>query len=253
MNKPAHRQIEQQLPLLESYRFDTGAEDWPAEHGGGVREQGSVYSASRLREPLVELNLECLQQLVAPVRSRQGGADARPAAFADLLRDAWVGLSPRGLERIAVAPFALLAGEFAEAERWLAEPTAGVRDAGPERERSRSVLCFEPAVGSALLRRLLIYGWYLARTRPRTARLVLGTGANAVAMLADSSLTALETLADVRGRSLQLRWPDHPDYWLRLLAAASHDDGANRLQELLLVGVRRLVGQSVGLATRSLR
>ena len=72
-------------------------------------------------------------------------------------------------------------------------------------------------------------------------------------MLASCSLATLDAVAEVRGPELHLHWHDQPDYWLRVLSAASAVGNAPRLADLLLVGVRRLVGQGVGMRPRGLR
>ncbi len=248
-----------QQPNRLDDEFDP-CEDLVGDHGGGwqVHDQRQPYVTTPLPEPLLALNLECLGRIAARAQEQgnsqiQGqGRTARVAqsAVEQLLQREWAALPPQALERIARMPYALLDGGLGDAARWHASSLVGVRDA--ERTRTGIATVFEPRDGVTLLRRLLIYGWHLARTRPRAARLVMGAGAASIDRLAQCSLLALETFAEVHGPQVQLRWHDQPEFWLRILAA-SQDAAGSRLQDLVLVGVQRLAGQSVGVRPRGLR
>jgi hypothetical protein len=91
---------------------------------------------------------------------------------------------------------------------------------------------------------MLVYGWHLARSRPRAACLVFGSTIAAVESLAACSLVALEAAADRNADALRPRWSSQFGFWRSLLAAAS--DGADRrLHELLLGGVQRLAAETL--------
>ncbi|MBK6599824.1 MAG: hypothetical protein IPG25_18835 [Proteobacteria bacterium] len=218
----------------------------------GVHQQRETYNATPARAPLLDLNLQCLELLVESARRSLAAAGGNSSVTQPLLA-AWVAAPRVALERIAAAPFALVDSGIAEAQRWVDGSVGGVRDAVHERRAIGDAASFEAAAGTALLRRVLIYGWHLARSRPRAARLILGAEPAAVAMLASCSLATLDAVAEVRGPELHLHWHDQPDYWLRVLSAASAVGNAPRLADLLLVGVRRLVGQGVGMRPRGLR
>jgi len=248
-----------QQPNRLNEEFDP-CKDPAGDHGNRweVHDQRQIYVTAPLSEPLLALNLECMDLIAARAQEQQHKqaqdqcrtAPGAQAAVCQLLRREWAALPREALQRIARMPYALLDGGFGDASRWHESSLVGVRDA--ERTRAGIATDFEPRVGVALVRRLLIYGWHLARTRPRAARLVLGAGAASIDRLAQSSLVALETFAEVHGPQVRLRWHDQPEFWLRILAA-SRDASGSRLQDLVLVGVQRLAGQSVGVRPRGLR
>jgi hypothetical protein len=103
---------------------------------------------------------------------------------------------------------------------------------------------FDPAAARSLTRRMLVYGWHLARSRPRAACLVFGATLPAVEALAGCSLSALEAAAERNGDALRPRWPQHHAFWRELLQAAAA--GADRrLHELLLGGIQRLAAETL--------
>jgi len=91
---------------------------------------------------------------------------------------------------------------------------------------------------------MLVYGWHLARSRPRAACLVFGVTGAAVDSLAACSLSVLDAAAERHADSLRPRWATQTGFWRELLAAASA--GADkRLHELLLGGVQRLAAETM--------
>jgi hypothetical protein len=96
----------------------------------------------------------------------------------------------------------------------------------------------------AITRRMLVYGWHLARSRPRVACLVFGSTMAGVESLAACSLVSLEAAADRNAEALRPRWANQISFWRELLLAASA--GADRrLHELLLGGVQRLAAETL--------
>jgi hypothetical protein len=91
---------------------------------------------------------------------------------------------------------------------------------------------------------MLVYGWHLARSRPRAACLVFGSTIAAVESLAACSLVALETAAERNADALRPRWPNQFGFWRALLVAAS-DGTDHRLHELLLGGLQRLAAETL--------
>jgi len=103
---------------------------------------------------------------------------------------------------------------------------------------------FEGSVARSITRRMLVYGWHLARSRPRAACLVFGSTIAAVESLAACSLVALEAAAERNADELRPRWSNQFGFWRALLVAAS--DGADqRLHELLLGGLQRLAAETL--------
>jgi hypothetical protein len=190
------------------------------------------------RAPLAELNHDCLLAL----RSLASESAPRAGQQALLvgLRAEWLALDAAALERLAAAPFTWLDGGLRTAPAWLLAAPLGVRDATALAEMS----CFPPQVGRVLMRRLLAYGWHIARAQPRLARLMLGCDGAAIAVLAECSLARLDAMADARGQELTVRWLGHTEYWRRLLTAAA-SGSEQQLNDRIQNAVRRVAADAL--------
>ena len=188
--------------------------------------------------PLAELNAECLGLLA--LRAAEVASPVPVPPLLAALRDQWASLSAQAVRRLAAAPFTLFDAGFASAPRWLELRSCGVHDAT---HRSMPAY-FEPAAARSITRRMLVYGWHLARSRPRAACLVFGVSIAAVESLAACSLTSLEAAAERNADGLRPRWPQQHGFWRELLMASSA--GADRrLHELLLGGIPRLAAETL--------
>lgn len=188
--------------------------------------------------PLAELNAECLGHLVMRAAESNDIAAAPPLLVK--LQSHWAALPAQAVKRLSAAPYILFDAGFASAPRWLESRTRGVND-NPQRAEPAF---FDTASARSITRRMLVYGWHLARSRPRAACLVFGYTIPAVQSLAASSLVVLEAAADRNAESLRPRWSNHFGFWRELLVAAS--EGADRrLHELLLGGVQRLAADTL--------
>jgi hypothetical protein len=188
--------------------------------------------------PLAELNAECLG-LLAVRAGEAGESGVLPALLAEL-RELWAELPAQAVRRLAGAPFSLFDAGFATSPQWLEVRAHGVRDLPQPAESPY----FDPAAARSLTRRMLVYGWHLARSRPRAACLVFGATLPAVEALAASSLSTLEVAAERHGGGLRPRWPQQHAFWRELLQAAAA--GADRrLHELLLGGIQRLAAETL--------
>jgi hypothetical protein len=187
--------------------------------------------------PLAELNAEGLGLLAS--RAAQGAEiPVLPPLLAEL-RPTWADLSAQAVRRLSAAPFSLFDAGFASSPRWLELRSSGVHD-----HLRTTPAFFEPDTARSITRRMLVYGWHLARSRPRAACLVFGARLPAIESLAACSLSALEAAAERNGENLRPRWAHQPAIWRALLAAASA--GADqRLHELLLGGVQRLAAETL--------
>jgi len=184
--------------------------------------------------PLAELNAECLGLLAS--RAAEGGP-APPLLAA--LRPQWADLSSQAVRRLAAAPFSLFDAGFASAPRWLEVRARGVHDQVETEPRY-----FDCAAASSITRRMLVYGWHLARSRPRAACLVFGATSAVVEALAACSLAVLEAAAENNACVLRPRWSHQHLFWRSLLGAASEGTGG-RLQELMLGGIQRLAAETL--------
>jgi hypothetical protein len=188
--------------------------------------------------PLAELNAECLGLLV--LRATEGECTAALPPLLVTLNDQWAALSSHAVRRLAAAPFMLFDAGLTLAPRWLEVRARGVHE---EVERAEAGF-FELAAARSITRRMLVYGWHLARSRPRAACLVFGTTLPVVESLAACSLAALEAAADRNADALRPRWAHQFEFWRELLLASSA--GADtRLHELLLGGIQRLAAETL--------
>jgi len=188
--------------------------------------------------PLAELNAECLGLLVLGAAEPEG-AHALPPLLTTL-REPWSNLQAHAVRRLAAAPFSLFDAGFAQAPRFLELRARGVHD----QQRRTEPQFFEPAAARSITRRMLVYGWHLARSRPRAACLVFGVTGAAVEALAACSLAVLDAAAERHADALRPRWAQQFGFWRELLAAASA--GADRrLHELLLGGIQRLAAETM--------
>jgi len=188
--------------------------------------------------PLAELNSECLAQLV--LRAAESEAIAAAPLLMSSLRAQWATLPAHAVRRLAAAPFSLFDAGFASAPRWLELRTRGVHEL-PHRVEPAF---FPVDMARAITRRMLVYGWHLARSRPRAACLVFGSTMAGVESLAACSLVSLEAAADRNACALRPRWSHQTRFWSEILLAASA--GADRrLHELLLGGVQRLAAETL--------
>jgi hypothetical protein len=188
--------------------------------------------------PLAELNAECLG-LLATRAAEMSSSDPAPQLLVEL-RDSWALLSSQAVRRLSAAPFSLFDAGFASAPRWLELRACAVHD----RSQCAEPVYFEPAAARSITRRMLVYGWHLARSRPRAACLVFGSTITAIESLAACSLTALEAAADRNAGGLRPRWSNQTAFWHALLSASSV--GADtRLHELLLGGIQRLAAETL--------
>jgi hypothetical protein len=187
--------------------------------------------------PLTDLNAEALGLLV--MRAAEDEAAELPPLIAGL-RGLWADLPNQALKRLAAAPYSLFDAGIAGSSRWLEVRVGGVH----ELPQCVEPVYFAPAAARSITRRMLVYGWHLARSRPRAACLVFGATFAAVESLAACSLVALDSVAERQGDQLRPRWAQQHGYWRELLLAASANTD-QRLSELLLGGVQRLAAETL--------
>jgi hypothetical protein len=208
--------------------------------GQRTREDGRHWLPSQGVDPapLAELNAECLGLLAARAADAHP-TDPAPPLLVEL-RESWAALPAQAVRRLSTAPFSLFDAGFGSAPRWLELRTRGVHD---QSQRVEPVY-FEHVAARSVTRRMLVYGWHLARSRPRAACLVFGATISAVESLAACSLMALEAAADRNADALRPRWGNQIGFWRGLLAASSAGTDS-RLHELLLGGIQRLAAETL--------
>jgi hypothetical protein len=208
--------------------------------GSNSRDDGRHWLPSQGVDPapLTELNAECLGLLAVRAAESEAGP-ALPPLLATLRKE-WASLPALAVRRLSAAPFSLFDAGFSTAPRWLEMRARGVHDQLQRREHCY----FHPGAARSITRRMLVYGWHLARSRPRAACLVFGATIGAVEALASCSLTALDAAAERNADVLRPRWTHQAVFWRDLLAASSAS-ADTRLQELLLGGIQRLAAETL--------
>ena len=167
---------------------------------------------------------------------------SRAAAAVGAARAVGVAAGARRAAACPPRPSVLFDAGFASAPRWLELRTRGVHEL-PQRD--------EPAYfpsrhgARSITRRMLVYGWHLARSRPRAACLVFGSTMAVVESLAACSLAVARGRRRAQRRSICARaGRTRSSFWRELLLAASA--GADwRLHELLLGGIQRLAAETL--------
>lgn len=185
---------------------------------------------------LAALNEQCLGLLV------EEAAACDPGCAQPLLRDLaqlWPKLEPAALKRAAACPYLLLDAGFADASRWMWAHGHQVL----ERDRGPATPFFTVPRASAVMRKVLTYGWHLAQSREAAARLLLGMSAPCVKLVGACSLSQLDDLAEKHPAWLQPRWPQRVRIWRELLQAATAGEGPS-LQQARLRGLQILAADA---------
>jgi hypothetical protein len=175
--------------------------------------------------PLVEINAQCVELLC-------GMANGPAAVLPPLLAgapQAWRSLTPGARLKLASVPW-LLVDAGVGAERSLVPPMIVAPLSGAP---------FFGADARDLLRRVLMFSWHLARTRPQLARIALGIPPMAAMALSRLRLSELDALAERESGALRPRWEHSPGLWRLLLAAAQEED-CTCIAEASLQGIQLL-------------
>src|SRR5580658_819360 len=193
---------------------------------------------SALLAPVAEINehmLELLKQMaVAPEVT---GERAAPR-LVSTLRGQWRRLDAKAQHRLAGCPYLLLDADFAQPERWHRRLSDGVMD-GPSRAGY-----FVGCHGIALVRRMLLLAWHLARCNRLMAQLTLGLTSPVADAIAAARLRDLEAIAELAPAWIVPRWEQQPIVWQQLLSAACRGQGI-LLRQAQLQGLQLLAGGTI--------
>lgn len=187
---------------------------------GAVRQwRAGQWLADGSLDAVAEINLQCLQYL--PVM--QGVAEAVRV-------------------RLAASPYLLADAGFDDEPRW--------RGVGQRMVQDLPAQLAEPVftgAGSAdFIRRVLVFGWHLARANRQLARVVLGMSPVCADRVATLRLHDLDWLAEHRPGWVRPRWERQPRVWRHLLHAAG-DAEAGRLTQASLRGLQWLAAGVISL------
>jgi len=192
---------------------------------------GCAWDAALL-EPLEELNAEILETYA--------GTESCLAAL-------WISLPPAARLRLAGCPYLLADAGFALPLPWAALPRPGVQEGRAWAAPAGLADAGRNALTTPLMRRVLVFAWHLARSRPIAARIALGMNPACAAVVAGYRLADLEALAEQRPAWIRVRWDDRPDLWQSWLHAARLD-APRALERMQLWGLQSLAAAVAGAA-----
>lgn len=184
---------------------------------------GAMLWDETLQARVTELNGQLLERLCALAVQET----AQDALLLRALQPLWRQLTHAGRQALACSPVLLLDAGLADPTRWrlMADPAV------MEVEAVCPNPYFRDAADVALLRRVLVFAWHLARSNPLAGRVMLGMTAPVAMRLAGCRLDALEQLAECRPAWIRPRWESQPLVWRQWLQAAG-DAGAPALPAL---------------------
>jgi hypothetical protein len=194
------------------------------------------WLAGGVLDPLLEINAQCVELLCSM-------AQAQSAALPMLVELAplWRSLSDEGRRRLAQSPYLLVDAGFNDEARWRRLQRHGVND----QPRDLRAGCFPSDRAPGFARRVLVYGWHLARAHRSVARIALGMTPTCLDRIAELSLRDLDWVCEQHPGWVRPRWEAQPLVWRQMLAAAVNADGA-ALQQASLRGIQLLAAGALG-------
>jgi hypothetical protein len=167
-----------------------------------------------LLAPVAELNqqmLAVLQRLALEHASEHRRSAPR---LVSALKDEWQRLDAKAQRRLSACPYLLLDAGFSNLHRWERMLSVGVMDAA-----ARSSY-FESSGGVALIRRMLLLAWHLARSNRLMTGVILGCQPGVAERIAAIRLSDLDMLAELAPSWIVPRWEQQPMVWQQLIGAA---------------------------------
>jgi hypothetical protein len=198
-------------------------------------------------DSVAEINGQCLEYLASMAAAAQ---QTCPALFAGQL-GGWRDLTAGARAQLAASPYLLADAGFDDEARWQALEQRMVHDLPTTQTEPVFV---GPGAGD-FIRRVLMFGWHLARANRQLARVVLGMSPGSAARIAGLRLLDLDWLAQHRPGWVRPRWEKQPRIWRHLLLAA-RDPDRDRLTQVSLRGLQLMAANVPGVegaAARSRR
>jgi hypothetical protein len=168
-------------------------------------------------DSVAEINHQCLDYLAAMAAA---GSSSCPALFSSL-RPAWLAMPESLRARLAASPCLLVDAAFDDESRWHCLAPRMVQDLPVQYAEP---VFTGPGAGD-FVRRVLVFGWHLARANRQLARVVLGMAPACAERIAHLRLQDLDWLAEYRPGWVRPRWERQPRVWQHLLLAAQESEG----------------------------
>ena len=175
---------------------------------GRQSERVEALRFSQSLEPIYDLNRRMLALLAEPTDESAHHYFHAGTPIGHALLD----LDASTREQIALCPFLLMDASLNDATKWkLSDSAEGVYS---HLDGLTRVL--------ELARSTCVLSWYLLRTDPAAAKLILGVSQDCAAVIAQSGLSELQQIAArlVQQRSFKPRWHDRPHAWRHLIHLA---------------------------------
>lgn len=167
-------------------------------------------------DTLAEINRQCVDALAEMAQRRDPAGNAMAVHAA-----AWSKLPESGRARLAACPYLLVDAGFDDDLRWRCLDLRMVRDQSlPPAEAA-----FTGPGATEFVRRVMLFGWYLARANRQLARVALGMAPGCADRLSQLHLHEMDWLASCRPGWLRPRWERSPRVWQHLLQSALDPEG----------------------------
>jgi hypothetical protein len=180
-------------------------------------------------DAVAEINQQCLDYLA---RMAASGPASCPALFAGQA-SAWLDMPDELRARLAASPYLLADAAFDDESRWRCLAPSMVQDLPAQFAEAVFV---GPGAGD-FIRRVLMFGWHLARANRQLARVVLGMPPACAERIGKLRLQDLDWLAQFRPGWVRPRWERQPRIWQHLLLAAREREG-DLLNQVSLRGLQ---------------
>jgi hypothetical protein len=210
--------------------------------GAVHRWRAGQWLADGSLDAVTEINRQCLDYLAAMAAA---GPATCPALFAG--QPAWSTMPDALRARLAGSPYLLVDAAFDDEQRWhcLARMVQDVPTQFAE-------AVFVGPGAEDFVRRVLVFGWHLARANRQLARVVLGMSPVCAERIGALRLQDLDWLAQHRPGWVRPRWERQPRIWQHLLLAARESDSelltrvSLRGLQLMAAGVLASAGRARG-------
>lgn len=196
-------------------------------------------------DAVAEMNHQCLEFLGAMAAGGSVGIGVGGAAEVPVSpvgpTAPWRDLAPAVRARLAGIPYLLADAGFDEETRWRSLALRMVHDLPAQLAEP----AFVGAGAPDFIRRVLVFGWHMARANRQLARVVLGMSPACAERIAQLRLHDLDWLAAHRPGWVRPRWERQPRIWRHLLLAARDpDDG--QLTQVSLRGLQLMATGVLG-------
>lgn len=175
----------------------------------------STASVFQSLAPLREVNDRCIEMLALAARKERAGSPSLVAHLKDVL----LRVTPEIRDRAAGRPVLLTDMQFTNAPWWRAARAHPTRPAPLPSWRGS----FPRPAAVSLARGTLMLAWHSLRSSAESA-VLLGVLPGVAELIAELSLTDIDSIVERRFQHIRPRWEDRPAVWRRLLLAAESED-----------------------------